>query len=183
MFVRDWMSSPAVTLAPGTALEDALELMQKRKIRRAPVIDARSLAGIITKSDLQAALSRPESLGVPLAKVMQRDVLTVAPDETIEGAAQIMLRRKISGLPVVDNGKVVGIITESDLFRALCGMLGVGERGARITLSVRDDEDLLQTIAKRTAKLGVRSLVTVHDPEREAWNVTIRVRGRVPART
>ena len=92
-----------------------------------------------------------------------------------------MLREKISGVPVMDGERLVGIITESDLFRALCGMLGIGEKGARVILTVRDDADLLQTMRERLNGLAVRSLVTVHDPKRNVWDVMMRVRGRVPA--
>jgi predicted transcriptional regulator len=182
MFVRDWMSTPPITIAPTTTLADALDLLEKRRIRRTPVVDDRGLVGIATKSDLQAALSRPDTDALPVSKIMTKKPSTVAPDETIEGAAQLMLHKKISGLPVVEDGRVVGIITESDLFRALCGVLGVGEKGARITFTLKEDDDLLATIAKRTAGMAVRSLVTVHDAKRGAWHVTIRVRGRVPAK-
>mgnify|MGYP003579550167 CR=1 FL=1 len=71
-----------------------------------------------------------------------------------------------------------GVITESDLFRALCAMLGIGEKGARLMMTVRDDADLLETVEGRLKGLAVRSLVTVHDPKRNVWDVVMRVRGR-----
>jgi len=86
--------------------------------------------------------------------------------------------RRYWRVPVMDGEKVVGILTESDLFRALCGMLGIGEKGARVQMTVRDDADLLQNIRGRLNGLAVRSLVTVHDPRRNAWDVVMRVRGR-----
>jgi acetoin utilization protein AcuB len=104
--------------------------------------------------------------------------ITVQEEATLETAAQLMLSNKISGLPVMDGEKVVGILTESDLFRVLCGMLGIGEKGARVQMTVRDDADLLQNIRGRLKGLAVRSLVTVHDPNRNAWDVVMRVRGR-----
>ena len=113
---------------------------------------------------------------------MTKNPLTIDPGETLEGAAQVMLQRKVSGLPVVDGQRVVGILTESDLFRALCRMLGIGEQGARVVMSIRDDQDILGLIHKRLNGLAVQSLVTVHDPRREYWDVVLRVRGRSKAR-
>jgi acetoin utilization protein AcuB len=89
-----------------------------------------------------------------------------------------MMTKKVSGLPVLDGDRVVGILTESDVFRALCQMMGFGERGARVMVSVNDDQDLLDTIRARLNRMAVRSLVTVHDPKRNAWDVIMRVRGR-----
>jgi acetoin utilization protein AcuB len=90
----------------------------------------------------------------------------------------MMLENKVSGLPVVEEGRVVGILTESDLFRALCQMLGIGEKGARVVMSVDDDDDLLARIRRRLSGLAMRSLVTVHDPKHGRWDVVLRVRGR-----
>ena len=92
-----------------------------------------------------------------------------------------MLQRKVSGLPVVDDDRVVGIITESDVFRALCRMLGVGEKGARVVMSVKDDEDLFAVVKKRLNGLGMRSLATCHNEELGRWEVVLRARGRVGA--
>jgi acetoin utilization protein AcuB len=134
---------------------------------------------MVTKSDLLGAGSKPHVSGVTrIAHVMTPKPVTVQEEATLETAAQMMLSNKISGLPVMDGEKVVGILTESDLFRVLCGMLGIGEKGARVQMTVRDDADLLQNIRGRLKGLAVRSLVTVHDPNRNAWDVVMRVRGR-----
>lgn len=180
MFVRNWMSSPALTIESGLPASSAREFMEKRQVRRLPVVDDGLLVGIVTLSDL--ALSGSKSRNVQQLKV--RDVMTAKPhtvdrDDTLEAAAQIMIRDKVSGLPVLDGGRVVGILTESDLFGALCEMLGVGETGARVAMTVKDEEDLLDAIRRKTGTLAIRSLVTVHDPKRSEWSVVARVRGRV----
>lgn len=185
MFVRNWMSAPAVVIPPVVPVGAALGFMEKRGIRRLPVVEDGRLVGIVTKSDLLAHLggkkaSRTKSEAT-VADVMARAPLSVGPGDTLEAASQLMLKKKFSGLPVLDEDQVVGIITESDLFRALCEMLGLGEKGARLILTVRDGEDLLGAIRKRLGGLAVRSLVTVHDPKRNAWDVVLRVRGRLPA--
>ena len=112
---------------------------------------------------------------------MTRKPLTVEQEETLEHAAELMLEKKVSGLPVVDGTRVVGIITESDVFRALCQILGVGEKGARVIMSVKDDEDVLEAVRKRLTGLGMRSLATYHNPSLGRWEVVVRVWGRVAA--
>lgn len=185
MFVRNWMSTPVATIPSKMAVSAALAFMEKRRIRRLPVVDGGALVGIITKSDLVGAAGRGKkgvSASQPIAGLMTRNPLTVDQDDTLETAAQLMLTEKISGIPVMDGARLCGIITESDLFRALCGMLGIGEKGARVILTVRDDADLPQAISSRLNGLAVRSLVTVHDPKRSVWDVVMRVRGRVPTK-
>jgi len=179
MFVRDWMSAPAITLGPDVTASAALAFLEKRNVRRVPVVADGKLVGIVTKSDLLGAGKHHAVHGVTtIANVMTRKPLTVQQEDTLETAAQLMLINKISGVPVLDGDQVVGIITESDLFRALCGMLGIGERGARVQMTVRDDADLLQKVQGRLNGLAVRSLVTVHDAKRNVWDVVMRVRGR-----
>jgi predicted transcriptional regulator len=178
MFVRNWMSAPAVVIPPAAAAGATLGFMEKRGIRRLPVVEDGRLVGIVTKSDLQAAPGSGPAREIPVADVMTRSPLTADPDETLEEATKKMLDRKVSGLPVVDGGAVVGIITESDLFRALASMLGIGEKGARVVMTVKDDADLLGSVGRRLNGLAVRSLVTVHDPARGVWDVVLRARGR-----
>ena len=178
MFVRNWMSSPALTIFGEETTEAALGLMTCRKVRRLPVVDGGRLAGIVTLSDLHADRRKD----VAVKDVMTRDPLTVAPDDTLESAAKIMLEKQVSGLPVVDaNGQVAGIITESDVFRALCELLGVKEKGARVVFSVPEESDLLESLRHRLGGLVPRSLATFHNAERGCWEVVTRVRGRAPA--
>jgi acetoin utilization protein AcuB len=148
-------------------------------------VEDERLVGIVTRSDLVAALGKD-----PLKRrgeerkvegIMTRKPLTVEQEDTLERAAELMLEKKVSGLPVVDGLRVVGILTESDVFRALCQILGVGEKGARVVMSVRDEEDVLEAVRKRLTGLGMRSLATYHNPELGRWEVVLRVRGRVAA--
>ncbi len=181
MFVRNWMSAPAIQLPPEATASAALAFMEKRNIRRLPVVEDGKLVGIVTKSDLMGA-GKLHHVGkvTTIANVMTRNPKTVQESDTLETAAAIMLESKVSGLPVLDETRLVGIITESDLFRALCGMLGIGEKGARVIMTVDDGNDLLHKIRERLNGLAIRSLVTVHDPKRNLWTVAMRVRGRVP---
>ena len=128
MLVRDWMTSPAVTLSADTRVVDALEIMAVGKIRRVPVLQGPVLVGIVTQAELQAVLGpderSPRRIGTTLGDIMTREVLTVRPDERLENAARLMLDRGVSGLPVVDGGVVAGVITESDIFEAFTLVMG-----------------------------------------------------------
>jgi acetoin utilization protein AcuB len=176
MFVRRWMSSPAVTIPKEVPAASALEFMRRRKVRRLPVTDGGRLVGIVTQSDLQASRRDAEYV----EDRMTRNPLTVAPEDTLEQAARLMLEKKVSGLPVVEKEALAGIITESDVFRALCEMLGVGEKGARVVFSVPEGDDLLAALRRKLSGLVPRSLATLHDAEKGRWEVVMRVRGRVP---
>jgi CBS domain-containing protein len=137
--VAEWMSTPPVIIAPSMSLEAAQRLMQQRHVRRLPVVADGQLIGIITRGDLRAAQpSAATTLSiyewralldkVTVAACMTRDPLIVAPDASVLEAAQLILDHKVSGLPVVADGRVVGVITESDLFRLLLSETSNAER-------------------------------------------------------
>jgi CBS domain-containing protein len=137
--VAEWMSTPPVIIAPSMSLEAAQRLMQQQHVRRLPVVADGQLIGIITRGDLRAAQpSAATTLSiyewralldkVTVAACMTRDPLTVVPDASVLEAAQLILDHKVSGLPVVADGRVVGVITESDLFRLLLSKTSNAER-------------------------------------------------------
>lgn len=116
------MTAPAVTLPADTRVVDALELMAVRKIRRVPILEDGRLVGILAESDLRGALgpdeNSPKRAGVRLGDLMTRTVVTVRPDDRLDHAARLMVEHEVSGLPVVEDGRVAGLITESDIFAA-----------------------------------------------------------------
>lgn len=127
--VCDWMTRDVITISPGTSLREAHEIMKTRRVRRLPVVDHGRIVGIVTLGDVRGAEpSRASSLSVwemnnLLAKlkvneIMSRQPMTIQQNASIGEAARLMLDHKFSGLPVVDEaGHLVGIITESDIFR------------------------------------------------------------------
>lgn len=130
--VRSRMKTELVTLAPEAPLRDAVTMELQRKIRHIPVVDASGkLVGIVTDRDIKRALPSPLTGSLAreeydsvldettLAKVMTRDPQTVSPDTTLADAVQLLFEKKIGGLPVVENGKLVGIFTQTDAL-ALC---------------------------------------------------------------
>ena len=131
MVVKDWMTKNVVTATTHTTLPDAHKLMKEHKIRRLPVLDDHGhLVGIITRGDVrEASPSDATTLSIyelnyllaklTVDKIMTKNPVTVTSDTLVKEAARLMLEHKIGGLPVVENSKVVGIITESDIFRVM----------------------------------------------------------------
>ena len=118
MLVGNRMSRPAVTIRQDADFQKALALMQDRKLRRLPVVDDDGrLVGIVVERDLLVAAMRYLQSRVEIGDVMTRNVVSVGPDTDLNDVARTMLERKIGGLPVVEDGRLVGIITESDIFK------------------------------------------------------------------
>lgn len=150
MLVQHWMTPDVITISPEDSVLSAQEMMQERGIRRLPVVQGDELVGIIAQGDTLEALPPEAAQDVwefdylhPLAKlavaeVMTEDPLTVSPNETIEGAALVMRENKVGGLPVIEGARLVGIITESDIFEALIETMGVRWCGTRIAIEVED---------------------------------------------
>jgi acetoin utilization protein AcuB len=180
MFVRSWMSSPVHALAPETRAIDALEFMRVKGIRRVPVVAGGAVDGIVTLGDLQALLGLHADAharaAAALGDIMTRQVATVAPDDTLEEASAVMLEREISGLPVVEGSRLLGIITESDIFRAFNRVMGTASEGARVVLTLPQSGDLLESIRRRLGRLALESLAAYRRPDGDEWEVVARVR-------
>jgi acetoin utilization protein AcuB len=145
MLVGRWMTPDPKTITPDVSVLEATERMQRERVRRYPVIGEGTLVGIVSLDDLlRASPSAVTSLNVwevsyvlsqvKVGDVMTKDVITVTEFTPLEEAAKIMLDRKIGGLPVVRDGVLLGIITESDIFRIFAGLLGATEPGIRISV-------------------------------------------------
>jgi CBS domain-containing protein len=130
LIVRNWMTADPVTVTPKTTLPDAHDLMKRRRIRRLPVVDEGQLVGIVTLGDVrEASPSDATTLSIyelnyllsrlTVEKIMTKNPLSVTPSTPIREAAGMMLLHKVSGLPVMENDHLVGIITESDIFRVV----------------------------------------------------------------
>lgn len=165
MLVGERMSKPVISITPDMAVQDALALFRKEHIRRAPVIHNGKLVGIVSDKDLLNASPSPvTSLSVweinyliskiKVSEVMTRKVVTAQVDTPIEEAARIMADNKFGGLPVVEDGKVVGIITETDLFKIFLELMGAREKGVRVTAQIDDVPGQLAKLTKGIADAG-----------------------------
>lgn len=133
MLVRNFMASDVVTLSPDQTCHEALQELQRCKVRRAPVVQNNKLVGIVSERDLirvmpgtcaQASTMAGEAgMDLPVRNIMHTQVITLSPSDHLKQAASIMLKHKIGGVPVVQGGQIKGIITESDIFKAFYGIL------------------------------------------------------------
>jgi acetoin utilization protein AcuB len=192
MLVRDRMTSPAKTVTAITPFQDALNLMREGKFRRVPVVDERgSLVGIVSERDmLHAAPSPATSLSIwevnyllwrlKVSDVMTEDVISVTPDTPIEVAAHLMVSKKIGGLPVVDQHNcVLGVITETDIFKAFTELFAGDEHGVRIEVRVPEASGTLARLAQAIFDLGgnIRSMGTFYDTTADHRVLMIKVAG------
>ena len=165
MLVEGRMSRPVISVHPDMPIHDARNLFKQEQIRRAPVVKNGKLIGIISDQDLiDATPSRATSLSIwemnyliskiMVKDVMSKDVITIDEDTPIEQAARIMADNKIGGLPVMREGKVVGMITETDLFKVFLELMGARDNGIRVTALVEDHPGILQEITKAVTEIG-----------------------------
>ena len=192
LLVRDWMTEHLVTLSPEASVAEALTLCRKRRIRHIPILDKGRLVGIVSDRDLRdasPALGDPERARtlqeIRVADVMSREVITVNPQDSIENAAQQMYELKIESLPVVSDGavadagstvaeeEVLGIVTSSDVMRALVTLAGLPEPGCRIEVSVPNREGILAEVAGKIRELEVDIVSVLSDSDRRSGKRTL----------
>jgi len=165
MFVGDRMSRPVISVSPDTPINEVLAMFKKEHIRRAPVMKDGKLIGIVSERDLlNASPSSATTLSiwemnyliskVKIKNVMSKKVITVEKETPIEEAARIMADKKIGGLPVVDADKVVGMITETDLFKVFLELMGARDKGIRVTATIEDKPGELARVTKAIADAG-----------------------------
>lgn len=177
MLVKNWMSKNVITIDADDSMQHAIKLLKEKKIRMLPVIKKDKLVGIVTDRDLKrASASDATSLDVhelfyliskiKVKDIMTKDPITVPPDFTVEETAEVLLDNKISGVPVVDRGgNIVGTITQTDLFRVLISLTGVGKRGIQIAVQIDDKPGSIKEVADIIRAFGGRmvSILTSYD--------------------
>ena len=145
MKISELMIPDPITIAEKASVSEAIELMNRNSIRHLPVVSHQKyICGFITLTDLKQGII-PSMLGdLTLSDLMIRDPITVAPDEDIEAAAQLIYKYKIGGMPVLKGKRLVGIITESDILRAFIDMLGILSASSRIDVEIGTEPSELQ---------------------------------------
>ncbi|NJC98789.1 MAG: hypothetical protein C3F07_10260 [Anaerolineales bacterium] len=190
MFVGERMSRPVISVAPDAPINDVLAMFRKEHIRRAPVIKNGKLVGIVSETDLlNASPSDVTTLSVwemnyllskvLIKHVMSKRVITVTTDTPIEEAARIMADNKIGGMPVMNNSKVVGMITETDLFKIFLELMGARQKAIRVTALIPDKRGELAKITKAIANHGGNfiSFGIFSGPDANTRVVTFKVEG------
>ena len=191
MLVGERMSHPVLTITPDVPVQDALARMRREKVRRYPVVDKNGkMVGIVTSSDLMNATpSEATTLSVweinyllskiSVERVMTKDVLTTCESCPIEDAALIMADKKIGGLPVMRGDDVVGIITETDLFKLFIEMLGARIPGVRLSVELEDKPGKLFDLTGVVRQLGgnIHGMGTMLGETTSTQRVTLKISG------
>lgn len=187
MFVRKKMTANPFTISPDKTIPDAQELMAKHNIRRLPVLKNGKLVGVVSKEDiLRASPSMATTLSIgevnyllaktKISSIMTKDPVIISSNALLEEAATLMRDHGVSFLPVVDDGKLVGIITESDIFDSFIELLGFRERGTRFTIEAEDAPGIMSKLTKIIGDFGANiSNVAVYRGTGGKSNVVIGV--------
>lgn len=154
MKVKNWMITDVIVVSPKDTVESAIQIMQQHSIRHLPVVEDNRLVGLVTESSLRPYLS-PEKLKLPLREVMIINPITIDPEADIDEAARIIYKYKIGGLPVVSQGKLVGIITITDILEAFIELMGILKASSRLDIIPKEDNlnSALEVIKRGGAKI------------------------------
>ena len=189
MNVGDIMTTNVVTIPSKTSIADAKRIMAAHRIRRLPVVDKGKLVGIVTEHRLESVSpSKATSLSVweltylldktTVKEIMERDVVTVSPDTSVEESVAIAQGNKVGAVVVVEGGRVVGISSTNDIFYKIVNpVLGIGEPGTRIEVAGGGNAKALEEILSAVNKLGLE-ITTVHIeqlPESKVKDVCVHV--------
>jgi acetoin utilization protein AcuB len=191
MRVRDFMSTNVVSVDEKTLIDDARKIMEAHKIRRLPVMKKDKLVGLVTKHMLlEAAPSPATSLSIHelhylLAKMTVKDIMiknpyAISPDMPAEDAMQLGQEKGYGAFPVVENNRLVGMVTESDIVRMMTRVLGVKEKGERIDIRASNEfgnmKKIMEILDKN--KTVLLSMMTLPPEEwEEGWLVMLRLKG------
>jgi len=191
MFVQLWMTKELVVATKDTTIAEAALLLKQHKIRRLPVVDEKgNLLGILSKEDLINGLpsiidplkDNAERILITQVKVislMTADPITLSPADPLEKGAKLMRRNKIGGIPVVEEGKLVGIITESDIFQAFMEVMGLDEKGVRIELAIdkipESFYEVIEVLSEKEMRIHAISLYRNYSEKKQL--LTIRIKG------
>lgn len=148
------MITDLITVSPKDTVESAIQIMQQHSIRHLPVVEDNRLVGLVTESSLRPYLS-PEKLKLPLREVMIINPITIDPEASIDEAARLIYKYKIGGLPVISQGKLVGIITITDILEAFIELMGILKASSRLDIIPKEDNlnSALEVIKRGGAKI------------------------------
>ncbi|NLV74709.1 MAG: CBS domain-containing protein [Chloroflexi bacterium] len=191
MLVRERMSRHPITVTPDTSLYDALAIIREEKIRRLPVVDpSGKLVGIVSEKDMLYVSPSPATTlsvyemnyliaKIKIKELMTTEVITVEDDCPVEEAARIMADNSISGLPVMRAGTLVGMVTESDLFKVFIELLGARMHGMRVSLRITEGVGVLARLTSALASLNgdIVTLGTFQDDNQDSRIITIKLTG------
>lgn len=192
MFVADWMTSNVFTVAPEDSVSEAVKLMKERRIKHLPVVKGEKVKGMLSDRDIKeftpsaATTLDIYELHYLLAKtkvkeIMTAGVVTTAPEAPVEEAAMLLHDKRIGCLPVVEGGRLVGIISDRDIYHALIDITGVRHGGNRVSLTIEDRPGSIKEVADIIRKYGyhLQSILTSYEGVKEGYRqIMIRTKGK-----
>lgn len=173
MYIKDVMTMNVVSIPSNTTIADTKRIMEAHKIRRLPVVDRGKLVGMVTEHKLEAYTpSKVTSLSVweisyllgntTVKDIMEKNIVTVNPEMTVEEALALAQEKKVGALPVLEDGRLVGIVTTNDFFYKIANpTLGIGMPGTRIQVTTKTDKNILEDICKVVSQKGM-NILTLH---------------------
>ena len=191
MLVKNWMSKNVITIGVDNSMQDATSILKQHRIRILPVVKKGKLVGIITDRDLKRASASDATtleihellyllMEIKIKDIMTRNPIAVPLDWTVEETAELLLSNKISGAPVVDEqNMVVGVITQTDLFRVLISLTGINAAGIQFAFKTRDYPGTIKELADVIREFGGQmvSILSSYDKVPEGFRtVYIRMR-------
>jgi len=165
MFVKTKMTTNPFTVSPDQTIPEAHEIMTKHGVKRLPVMSKGKLVGVVSKEDIDRySPSKATTLSMgeityllaktKIKQIMSKQLVTISPDALLEEAATLMRDNNVGFLPVVQNDKLVGIITESDIFDSFIELLGFREHGTRLTIEAVDEPGIMSNLTSIIGKHG-----------------------------
>ena len=165
MFVKSKMTANPFTISPDQTIPDAHEIMTENGVKRLPVMKNGKLVGVVSKEDIaQASPSKATTFSMgeityllaktKISQIMNKNPITVSSDDLLEAAAVLMRDNNVSFLPVIDNNRLVGIITESDIFDSFIELLGFREPGTRLTVEADDAPGIMSNLTSIIGNFG-----------------------------
>ncbi len=163
MIVRHWMTKEVVTTTKDASIQEAMGLMKRHSIRHLPVVDdERHLEGWVTDADLRSVLIASILEDLAVRDVMVQSPITIGPEDSLEQAAKTILDNRIGGLPVIEDGKLVGVITVVDILSAFITMLGLMESSSRVDVKITDQHQSLDTVTRLIQEKGGEIISVCH---------------------
>ena len=148
MQVRKLMAKKLVTIPPGTSILKAIEVMRKNSIRHLPVVDGEQFLGFLTEGDLRQASLLSMVDKISIEDVMIRNPVSISPDDSVEHAARLIFKHKIGGLPVIQEQRLVGILTIVDILKAFVTMMGLLKSSSRIDVVLGDKPQAFADVSR-----------------------------------
>ena len=191
-FVADWMTKKVFSVSPDSSISEAAKITREKGIKHLPVLKGKKVVGILSDRDIKEYVpSKATSLDVyelhyllaktKVKEIMKKKIYTTAQETPIEEAALVMHSRNIGCLPVIDDGRLVGIISDRDIFQVLVDITGIRHGGHRVSMLIEDSPGSIKDVADIIRKHGykLQSVLTSYEKVKEGFrNIVIRMKGK-----